>query len=396
MAEQQLRRLRILLVGSFDPEHSRNRTIRRQLERAGHDVRDCRVELWGPVRYSKLRGDRVRTAARAALASSRLSVGSLVVRRPDAVMMLYPGHLDVLALAPIWRARRVPVIFDPLISMHDTIVVDRRMHSARSPVGRLSLLADRWAFRLANLVLADSPQVADHYSALTGVPRSRFAVLWPGVDEGVFSPPGTEPGDPRRVLFYGSFIALHGIETIVRAALRLADRGVAVRIIGRGQERAAVEEIIAREAITNVELVETVPLEDLPGEIRAAGICLGIFGTSTKADRVVPFKVFECLAMGRPVVTGDTEAVRAALDGAVWTVPPGDADALATRIAALVDDPDARAQLAAAGLERYRERYDEAALSGLLAGMLASVVRLPFPDQPAGGQDAEPSRGPQI
>ena len=42
------------------------------------------------------------------------------------------------------------------------------------------------------------------------------------------------------------------------------------------------------------------PLEDLHGEICAAGICLGIFGTSAKADRVVPFKVFECLAMGRP------------------------------------------------------------------------------------------------
>src|SRR6478609_1643988 len=101
MAEQQARRLRILLVGTFDPEHSRNRTIRRQLERAGCDVRDCRVELWGPVRYSKLGSDRLRTSARAALAYLRLIARSLVMRRPDAVMMLYPGHFDVLVLAPI-------------------------------------------------------------------------------------------------------------------------------------------------------------------------------------------------------------------------------------------------------------------------------------------------------
>lgn len=375
MAEQRSRRLRILLVGTFDREHSRNLTIRRQLERAGHDVRDCRIELWGPVRYSKLRGDRLRTAARAALAYARLVARSLVVRRPDAVMMLYPGHLDVLALAPIWRARRVPVIFDPLISLHDTIVVDRKMHPARSPIGRLSLVVDRWSFRLSSLVLTDTPQVANHYAELTGIPRSRFAVLWPGVNEAVFSPPCSDPGDPTRVLFYGSFIALHGVDTIVRAAARLAGRGITVRIIGSGQERPAVEEIIARESITNVELVGTVPLEDLRDEICEAGICLGIFGTSAKADRVVPFKVFEYLAMGRPVVTGDTEAMRAALDGAVSTVPPGDADALAERIAALADDPEARAALARAGRDRYSNRYDEAALSDLLAGMLASVVR---------------------
>ena len=48
---------------------------------------------------------------------------------------------------------------------------------------------------------------------------------------------------------------------------------------------------------------------------------------------------------GAPVVTGDTVAVRAVLDGAVATVPPGDADALADQIAALADDPEARAAL---------------------------------------------------
>jgi glycosyltransferase involved in cell wall biosynthesis len=396
MAQERSRRLRVLLVGTFDREHSRNRTIRRQLERAGYDVRDCRVELWGPVRYSKLRSDRLRTAARAALAYLRLIARSVVARRPDAVLMLYPGHLDVLVLAPIWRARRVPVVFDPLISLRDTIVVDRKMHEASSLVGRLSLLVDRWSFRLANLVLTDTPEVADHYCELTGVPRSRFEVLWPGVNEAVFSPPSSTPGDPTRVLFYGSFIALHGVDTIVRAARLLMDRGVTVRIIGTGQERWAVEEIIALEGITNVELVGTVPLEELPGEIRAAGICLGIFGTSSKAARVVPFKVFECLAMGRPVVTGDTAAVRGALDGAVWTVPTGDPEALAQRIAELIDDPQARAALARAGHERYQSRFGEAALAELLAGMLASVLRLPFPDQPAGGQRAEPERRSQM
>lgn len=374
MVPQRSRALRVLFVGTFDRDHSRNRTIRGLLERSGHDVRDCRVELWGPVRYSKLGGDRLATAWRAAVAYGRLVVRSAVARRPDVVMMMYPGHLDVLLLAPIWRLRRVPVVFDPLISLRDTIVVDRQMHGADSMIGRLSLLVDRWSFRLANLVLADTPQVAEHYCELTGISPRRVAVLWPGANEAVFTPPVDDAGDACRILFYGSFIALHGVETIVRAARLLEDRGVIVRVVGSGQERDAVEAIVDREGITNVELVGTVPLEQLPREIRAAGICLGIFGTSAKADRVIPFKVFEYLAMGRPVVTGDTAAVRAALDGAVVATPPGDPVALADALRDLIDDPQRRAALARAGHERYVAAFDERALAALLDAELARVI----------------------
>jgi glycosyltransferase involved in cell wall biosynthesis len=79
--------------------------------------------------------------------------------------------------------------------------------------------------------------------------------------------------------------------------------------------------------------------------------------------------------MGRPVVTGDTAAVRAALDGAVVTVPPGDPEALAAAIRALRDDPEARGALARAGHARYRARYDELALSAVLDRELGAVIR---------------------
>ena len=125
---------------------------------------------------------------------------------------------------------------------------------------------------------------------------------------------------------------------------------------------------------SNVELPGRVPLQEMPREIAAASLCLGIFGTSAKAARVVPNKVFECLAVGRPIVTADTPAIRDALQGQVAVVPAGAPEALAREIRALLADPTRLATLAAAGHERYRRDYSEEALGKLLAGYVEALA----------------------
>jgi glycosyltransferase involved in cell wall biosynthesis len=303
------------------------------------------------------------------------------------VLVGYPGWFDVVVLAPLVRLRRLPLLFDPFISLFDTVVTDRRMRDEGSRFARLCRWTDRTSLRWATRSLADTPSHADHYAELAGIDRGRVGVVAVGADDDVFQP---RPGDPEpgRVLFYGSLIALHGVDTIVEAAAELDGTGATFRIIGTGQEQRAVDAQLARLRPTNVELLPPVALADLAEEIASASVCLGIFGTSAKAARVVPHKVFECAAVGRPIVTADTPAAREAFGGAVELVPAGDAPALAAAVDRLLADPGRRDQLSAASRARYAERYATAPL----AAALDEQVRRAAGDAPQVGAGAGDGR----
>jgi glycosyltransferase involved in cell wall biosynthesis/SAM-dependent methyltransferase len=366
--------VRVLVAGTFDPAFARNRVVLALLERGGFDVEVVQRSLWGSQRHLLVDSPKSRLALRAVRAYAGLLWGMLRASRPDVVVVLYPGYFDMPLVAAVARLWRVPVLFDTFISLHDTVVGDRALRRPGSLVGRATRLADRIACRAADLVLADTPAHADYFASLTGVDRGRFRVLWLGAQEDVFAPVEGVAPEPRLVFFHGTFIPLQGLATIVRAAKLLESDGIRFRVVGDGQERANVEALVNELDAGNVELCGLLPLDRIPGEIASASLCLGIFGTSAKAGRVVPNKVFECLAVGRPVLTGDTPAIRSAFDGEVAVSPPGDAPALAAAIRELVEDAARLDQLAVAGHARFERDYSEAALEQLLSEHISDLA----------------------
>ena len=138
--------------------------------------------------------------------------------------------------------------------------------------------------------------------------------------------------EPFTALFVGKLIPLHGIETVLEAA-RLAPE-VRFRVIGSGQ----LEHVLAARP-PNVDWVPWVEYSALPEQLRRCGCALGIFGTSEKAQRVIPNKVFQALACGAPVITADTPAIRELGEDGPLLVPPGDAPRWPTPCGALPATP---------------------------------------------------------
>lgn len=101
-------------------------------------------------------------------------------------------------------------------------------------------------------------------------------------------------------------------------------------------------------------------------------MCLGIFGTTAKAARVVPCKVHDALSAGRPLVTALGPAAGALLEDGrdALLVPPGDPAALAGALERLRDDGGLRERLSEGARRTWRGRLAPAAVAGTLVEAL--------------------------
>ncbi len=365
---------RVLVIGTFDPRMPRARQWLRLLDQLGAEVEVRNIPAWDDDRATRTARSALAMLPRVLVALARLSWHLLTCERPDLVVFLYPGHVDACVLGVIARMRRIPTALDVFISLYDTIILDRGLRNVRSPLALATRAVDTLACWSVNLIVVDTPEHADFFSRFTRRNRNHFAVLWVGADESVFAPVD-DPGDDADILWYLTYIPLHGFETVARAAALLADDGRRIRFVGDGQERAAAQELALELELDNVEFAAPVSEAELADEIGRASVCLGAFGTTRKARRVVPNKVFQCAAAGRPIITGATPAIRTAFGDTLVTVPVGDAHALADAIRSL--HGDARLESGRRARAAFVTDFSDAALARDLSSHLLRVLAVP-------------------
>lgn len=299
---------------------------------------------------------------RAVYAHAAVIVKYLLHGRSALVYVPYPSVFIGLVLGLLPRAIRPDrIVLDAFISLHDTAVNDRKLLSPGSRVAIILKRMEKKAYELADLVIVDTPQNASFLCREFSLPEAKVVNVPLSTDEQNFQRQPYLPNDNVcRVLFIGTFVPLHGVSAILAAANRLSDcRNILFRIIGTGQTATEIEGVVNK-GTANLEWIHawqtSAALADM---IREADICLGIFGSGGKAQRVCPFKLYTYAACGKAIITGDTEWIRHIEKDLSYkpfeTVPVNDGAALADRIRKLADSSGHRRQLA----ENSRRFYEE-------------------------------------
>jgi glycosyltransferase involved in cell wall biosynthesis len=343
----------VLWWGRSDPEYARNQTLRRCLIEADYQLLDFRPRI-------SAAGD---------------IEASLRVRSPVELVWVPCFRQRDLAAARRWSHRRgVPLVFDPLISAYDKQVYERQKSAPESIKAKRLLEWERQLFSSVDMLLADTSAHAEYFHQTHGVPEDRVHVVPLCADEALFRPlkQRRTPGGPLQVLFFGSFIPLQAPQVIVEAANLNQRPQVLWCLVGDGPLR---NDCVSRsQSVARLRFEDWVPYETLPARIADADIVLGIFGSTPKASRVVPNKLCQALACGRPVVTRLTPAIPQELarqsDTGLFFVPPSDPRALADAVSALASTPAALKHHGQRASETYSRYFSSNRVAVALRSML--------------------------
>jgi glycosyltransferase involved in cell wall biosynthesis len=114
----------------------------------------------------------------------------------------------------------------------------------------------------------------------------------------------------------------------------------------------------------------------MPGIWAATDVSMILLRRSDLFKTVLPSKMFEAMAMGRPIVLGVEGEARALLDeaGAGLGVTPQSAEELAAAVTRLADDPALCARLGTSGAAFVREHYDRSRLAMRYLDLLADAA----------------------
>lgn len=358
-------KIKVLYVGAYNLDYSRNVILRRGLRQNDVEVIECQISST----VSK-----IKQFSELLLKLYRLKF------RADVVIVSEMAHRFMPIMFIYGKIKRVLVIFDPFVSQYDSIVFDRKKVLPKSLKAKYYYLIDKLSMQLSDVLLADTIEHKNFYRDFFNIKKDIF-ILPVGADEEVFvqriGKSGKEIPDKFNITFWGTFIPLQGIQYILAAAeLLISEKAISFNLIGDGQVFAEMKRLAGEMKLTNVNFFGQVELNRLPDFMRLADISLGIFGDTNKAKRVVPNKVYSSLAMGVPVITGDSLAIREMPDYReyLYLVNMADGKSLANKIMQVYKNRAELERIGANGLSFFKKHLTSQMLGLRLKDVMTAAM----------------------
>jgi len=238
------------------------------------------------------------------------------------------------------------------------------------------------------LVIAISGFVADHITAVYGVPRERIRVIHRGVDIKRFDPEKVRaeriiklmeewrlPDGMPVVMLPGRLSRWKGHLVLIEAMVHLNRPAVQCLLVGSGSAgyRKAISDAISRaRAPGNFRILDN--CNDMAAAYKLADVVISPATEPEGFGRVI----VEAQAMGRPVIaTGHGGAIETVIDKETgWLVPPGDAEALAKAIGRALDlSPEERRAMAARAIEHIRKDFTSDTMAARTIAVYEELLR---------------------
>jgi glycosyltransferase involved in cell wall biosynthesis len=155
------------------------------------------------------------------------------------------------------------------------------------------------------------------------------------------------------VSYIGTLGAAHDLSTVLAAAAELRGPApdVAFVLAGEGAAKLSLEREAKRNHLTNIRFIDRQDIAKIPSLIAASDVCLAVLRNDPLFETVVPTKIFEYMACGKPVLSNIQGETRNLLNlsGAGMSVSSGDPGELVRGILGLRGNKNRSARLGEAG-----------------------------------------------
>lgn len=291
-------------------------------------------------------------------------IGAFRVGRPDVVIATSPQLFTAVAGWCLARLLGAPFVFEVRDLWPESIVGVGAMRESFA-IRVLKGLAAR-LYAAADRIVAVGEGYRRRILSLYDVEEAKIDVVTNGVDLERFRFDASARDRVRRergwtsdlvVLYLGTHGMAHGLEFVLEAAGRTA-AGVRFVFVGDGAEKPRLERLAEERRFANVDFLPPADKERVVELYAASDLCLVPLRKIDLFTDVLPSKLFEIMAMRRPIVLSVDGEARREVEraGAGIFVEPENPEALAAAIEALRTDPERRARLGDSG-RRYVERH---------------------------------------
>jgi len=329
--------------------------------------------VWGPARDGAVKYRGVKAGRYPGFAARARDVLDLVDGDVLVASKPRPTSFGLALLAR--RHRRRPLVLDI-----DDWELGFFYHSgAWGRVGRALNLADpnglSWTWLAEKLVpRADAVTVASRFLERrfggTLVPHVRDTEAWdPARYDRAASRARLEVSARKVVMFLGTPREHKGVDDLVEA-VGLVGSGAVLVLVGVDPAGAHARRWAGLE---HVRMTGEIPFDDVPRYLVAADVVAVPQRATTDTLGQVPAKLFDAMALARPIVSTTVSMIPEILDGCGRLVPPGDVPALAGAIRRLLENPDEAAALGRRAREQCDARYSYRAARATLFPLIDSL-----------------------
>lgn len=332
-----------------------------------------------PMYIAPNRGTIRRTLSYLSFMTSAAWHGPRRLARPDVVMATSPQFFA--ALGGWWVARRfrVPFVLEVRDLWPDSVVAVGAMED--SVLIKAFRRLESWLYRQADHIVVVTDAFEEDLVA-KGVPRSKISVIKNGVDLGTFPVEVLERreqvradlgvgGDALVASYIGTLGMAHRAQIMLDAAELAAasrspsDASLRFLLVGTGAERPAIEAHLRERDPGNVILLDRQPRQRALELLAASDVSVVHLKDSPLFRSVIPSKVFEAMALARPIALGVDGEVRQIVEaaGAGSFFRPEDPQALLDTVRRLRDHPEERRRQGDAGRAHVAAHFDRRTLA---------------------------------